>query len=180
MSNFDHVTKSENRDYDFTIDQLEALADAIFMPDIKRLDVLYANFQHLDKMDLIKIMDNMIAMALSVAHNNVQVFKNVIVETGVELTKLHDRPNLPSFPGAILGALLATRCEKDAPMCSGCAFRKGSPANQSDTVLGAAHCAEMGAEDVFWCHHNLDQTGDATQICQGWKNIVTKESENAQ
>jgi hypothetical protein len=87
-------------------------------------------------------------------------------ETGVR--------NLPSPEGAALGAELARFVETaqaknpDAPaLCSGCAFRRGSTANQcAPTLMDAVKCLLEG--EPFYCHMGVPDEAEPTRLCGGY------------
>lgn len=55
-------------------------------------------------------------------------------------------------------------------MCDGCAFRKGTEANNTaHTVLIAITCVLK--EETFHCHKRFTPTGE-TKICNGWINVM--------
>lgn len=71
-----------------------------------------------------------------------------------------DRINYPTLQGAMSGKEIAI--EPVPGMCRDCAFRQGTPGNQSvSTVMGAK-------EGPFWCHHDLKADGEPTRHCAGW------------
>lgn len=78
----------------------------------------------------------------------------------------------PSAHGAALGAALADlaeqgRTDATGTPCQGCAFRRGSYANQSaGTVKEALNCT-VGIEGPFGCHHGLVD-GQPTRLCAGF------------
>lgn len=79
-----------------------------------------------------------------------------------------EKINFPSIFGALLGVGLAKYgCEK---ACSGCAFRLGSHANQSETTTGDADWCGHPGEPPFMCHENLDE-GEPTKVCAGWLRL---------
>lgn len=59
------------------------------------------------------------------------------------------------------------RSPEIAPRCTGCAFVKGTPANNTlETVVDALGCT---IEDVpFMCHQHFDDAGRPVDLCSGW------------
>lgn len=55
-------------------------------------------------------------------------------------------------------------------MCDGCAFKKGSEANNHPyTVLHATECVIK--EEPFFCHKRFRSDG-SEKLCSGWVNVV--------
>lgn len=55
-------------------------------------------------------------------------------------------------------------------MCDGCAFKKGTDANNYPiTVLEATECVLKG--EPFMCHKRFSPNGDE-KLCNGWINVM--------
>lgn len=55
-------------------------------------------------------------------------------------------------------------------MCDGCAFKKGTEANNAPhTVLAAIECVLK--DEVFYCHKRFCPNG-SEKICNGWINVM--------
>lgn len=109
---------------------------------------------------LLEAFAQFMGLANSVVESNRRSITDLLVECGV-----HESPNMSTILGAFEGIRAAVSPARG--MCGGCAFRLGTPANQSiSTVASAEECLRDGS--TFLCHINgIDKEGRATQPCAG-------------
>lgn len=56
-------------------------------------------------------------------------------------------------------------------MCDGCAFKKGTQANNyAPTVLEVIECVMK--QEPFYCHKKFCSDGEQPQLCAGWVNTM--------
>ena len=73
--------------------------------------------------------------------------------------------NIPTLTGALQGCRIAV--EPTPAMCSSCAFRLGTPANQSPiTTIDASDAAQDSFQ--FFCHDDMDESGEPRRLCAGY------------
>jgi hypothetical protein len=100
--------------------------------------------------------------AFSAAHEQFEFL--AITEFGINPYEA-EKLNLPTLGGALLGNRLPEVDE--SKVCASCAFRKGTPANQSfSTTYDATECLQ--GERVFWCHEKTDAYGEPIEKCRGF------------
>lgn len=86
-----------------------------------------------------------------------------------------EKMNLPTMSGALFGMQLP-QIDEDK-VCKGCAFRKGSPANQCpSTVIDAERCLMEG--ETFFCHEEMNGS-EPTRKCRGYLQASKDLHENA-
>ncbi len=110
-----------------------------------------------------------VGLANSVAANASEQAQNLLAEHGVH-PYTAEKINMPTVLGALIGMQLVEGIDADA-LCHGCAFRRGSIANQCQpTTIDAATCVQPG-EPAFMCHERLDGAGQPEVACRGWAQL---------
>jgi len=107
-----------------------------------------------------------IGMANSVVENNREMIEMELVTAGGFHPNTAEKINLPTIFGALGGVAVAAGCQSPK-RCGGCAYRLGTPANQSPcTTLDAEQCADE--RELFHCHEEFDDAGNPVRVCAGW------------
>lgn len=144
-----------NTDYDFDPRDVTTLQGISSLPQDMRVEIMRKLFARRTKAQLIEMFANFVGLANAV-EGNMRDFLELagIIHGGmneIEAEKL----NAPTVWGALNGIKIAT---PPVPgMCGGCAFRKGTPANQSSiTTIDALDSATGGIAAEFMCHERPD------------------------
>jgi len=149
-------------DYTLTNAQAEALQAAVLLPVDLRLTLL----RRLKKDQLVELFAQFIGIANSVVFNN----REMIEIAGIVSGELHpDRAheiNLPTIFGALSGVKAANLVPADAKTCGGCAYRLGTPANQSPATTCDVDWQRADGAD-FWCHEDMNGDGTPKRKCTG-------------
>lgn len=116
---------------------------------------------------LVNLFAEFIGMANSVVANAREVLEMVLICEFQDHPHSAEKINLPTIFGALQGVGVAI--EPRPGMCGGCAFRVGTPANQSPITSSDAEWARDGACN-FSCHESLDESGEPTKLCVGFAN----------
>jgi hypothetical protein len=107
-----------------------------------------------------------IGMANSVLENNREMIEIILITEGDMHPHVAEKANLPTIFGALHGIKLSAAIGNQRT-CAGCAFRHGTPANQSPvTSIDADHCVQDG--DDFMCHEDIDEMGNPKHKCVGY------------
>lgn len=118
---------------------------------------------------ILELFAQYMGLANSVIANNreaVELF--AITECDVHPHAVH-KINLPTIFGALNGVMNAV--DPTASMCEGCAFRLGTPANQSpSTSVDAMDCVtEAFTVGDFKCHMKPNAEGEMNTLCAGYR-----------
>lgn len=114
---------------------------------------------------LVRLFSTFVSVAQSVVANNRALIETALVAHGEDPHTI-GRVNLPCLLGALSGAILAADIEQDG-LCSGCAYRLGTPANQCAPTLNDAIESSVPGTNAFWCHEELRANGDPVRKCRG-------------
>lgn len=109
---------------------------------------------------VLSLLASVIGLSNQVCDSTRQWFR----ESGFVKPEIADAMNLPTMSGAFGGIRNAIKPVRG--MCSGCAFRQGSPANQSPDTMWEAMLAVQGMHG-FDCHEDM-KDGEATRRCAGF------------
>lgn len=154
-------------DYDIDPVLANMLYGVATMPANDRFVALMAMGREHGWVQLIGMMAEFIGLANSVAENAGLHAASLLVEFGLAHPYTAERINMPSILGALNGLQLVKGIDTST-VCHGCAFRRGSIANQSlCTTMDAEHCTSPG-EEAFMCHENMDTNGNPTTGCRGF------------
>lgn len=114
---------------------------------------------------LLHLVVQFIGLANSVTANCRTVGEDILVCDGGMHPHDAEKINMPTIFGAIAGVRLANSVV-DKPLCSGCAYRLGTPANQCEpTTSDVTWC--LGNADAFLCHERLAADGQPINQCAG-------------
>lgn len=157
-----------NDQYDFDLNDLNLLKALVILPVEERARLLTERYSGTAPAPawVIDLLANFIGMANSIIQNSHEMLKLSGIVDGQMHPNEADRINFPSLMGALDGVELAHGVPCDR-LCNGCAFRKGTPANQSPvTTDDAAYCLDDSEPD-FMCHMHM-MNGEPTRKCMGY------------
>lgn len=166
-------------DYAFTSDDARALA-AIAQAPINARRHLLNLWRATEGPDhILELFAQFIGMANSVVANNREMVEIILTVEGGMHPYSAEQANLPTITGALAGARLAQGVD-EALLCHGCAFRVGTPANQSPvTTIDADLCADPGS-DLFQCHEDVDARGRPHKACAGFAQLRARRKRGAE
>lgn len=117
---------------------------------------------------LLNLFSEFMGLANSLVTNTREFIELFLIIECKMSDRMAEKINLPTISGALNGAKFAIEPVKG--MCEGCAFRSGTPANQSPiTSYDANDCADDGTR--FLCHETLPpytETEDGKRTCAGY------------
>lgn len=150
---------------------LDALMGAAVLPVAIRRTILDRLLSDLGREGFVDAFANFIGLANSVVANNREMIEVILLTEGRMYPAQAEKANLPTIFGALNGLKIAAGIDP-AKTCAGCAFRVGTPANQSpSTTVDAEWCGHPGESD-FMCHmEGLDERGEPTEGCAGWAQL---------
>jgi hypothetical protein len=154
-------------DYALTDGQSDALSGAVLLPVDLRREIL----AKLPKAALVELFAQFIGLANSVVANNREMIELAGIISGEMHPDKAHQINLPTIFGALVGAKLANAAATDK-VCAGCAYRLGTPANQSPVTTCDADWCDKGSGYDFMCHEDLDESGNPTHICRGHGRVT--------
>jgi hypothetical protein len=158
--------KQRAADYSFSADEAKALMGITLLPNDLRHRALVAFMQERSVHALIQAFAQFIGLANSVVENNREMVELILITEGGMHPHTVEKANLPTIFGALNGVILTDGVDQ-TKTCGGCAYRLGTPANQSPcTTVDADWCAKT--EDKFLCHQDLDHKGNPTRKCTGF------------
>lgn len=154
-------------------------ADAQFLIDLLSLplDEQEKELNNKARNNVYRLFLQFIALTHSVMRNNFEVVKSDIDPA------MHNRISLPTIFGALNGIVLANGIDPST-LCPTCAYRIGTPANQTLPVaIDAMWCASK-LDEPFYCHADKSPEGYPTKACAGYaqrkRKIWPIETENAE
>lgn len=159
-------------DYDISSADANELKGAVLLPLEFRLMVLRKYKAERGCDALINLFANFIGMANAVVANTRDAAELLLIIQGDMHPNTAEKINTPSLFGALQGAELANKVDQKKT-CVGCAFRKGSLANQSPSTTADVHWC-LGGDDQFMCHEHMDDEGNPTVPCGGHAQILRK------
>lgn len=112
---------------------------------------------------LINLFAQFVGLANAVVTSSREATEMILITEGSMHPHAAERANLPTIGGALSGAILANSVDP-AGLCTGCAYRKGTPANHSPSTTSDAEYELQNGGD-FHCHMN--EPGEATKKCIG-------------
>lgn len=168
--NAQQVVADEHRpaatDYDIDPELSNLLYGVATLPANDRFMALLAMGGKYGWVQLIGMMAEFIGLACSVADNAKEHAEALLIEFGVH-PHIAEKINMPSILGALNGLQLVKGIDTST-VCHGCAFRRGSIANQClPTTMDAELCTSPG-EEAFMCHEDMDEKGNPTAGCRGF------------
>lgn len=151
-------------DYSMSIEDAQELLGTVCLPFDIRQKLIGRYYKEHGLLALVNLFAQFIGMANSVVVNNREMAELILISQGGMWPQEAERANLPTIFGALNGVLLASKVDQ-GKMCEGCAFRLGTPANQSPiTAIDAGHCLSEGVN--FLCHDVED--GQPKRLCRGF------------
>lgn len=163
---------SENKatDYGLGADAKDLLGIVLLPLDLRREAVRKLILERHGPEFLVEMFAQFIGLANSVVANSHDALETFAIIQGGMHPYEAEKINFPTIFGALNGCVLADGID-DRGVCSGCAFRLGSMANQSPaTTCDADWCGHPG-EAPFMCHEDLDDRGDPTRGCAGFAQL---------
>lgn len=156
MNNFDYAISKEDA---------KKLRGIALLPGELREAALRNEFGGRSTLGIIKLFSEFIGLANSVIVNNRETIEMYLILEVKEPERIAEKVNLPTVFGALAGIEIAV--EPTKRMCSGCAFRQGTPANQSPvTALDAEYAVDC--QSGFLCHEEADGSGRPKKNCAGF------------
>lgn len=156
-------------DYEMTRSQVDALRSLLTLPAQARRDAISAYCRDHSRVAVYDLFAQFIGMANAVVANNREMIEQYLICDKGEYPHSASKINLPTILGACKGVTLAAKTKCTKP-CDSCAFRVGTPANQSDiTTSDAEHAMDNGKE--FWCHESEDERGNCQAVCRGYLGV---------
>lgn len=163
-----------NIDYNFTKKEAEDLIGISLLPDDIRREAIRKLFGSRGKEGIIRLFSAFIGMANSVVANNREFIEEYLFVKCDHQPQEAAKINLATIHGALKGVTIAANIDG---MCKGCAYRLGTPANQSPiTAFDADFCLD-GSSGDFMCHMNLDEQGEQKTECAGYAALKRKDEE---
>lgn len=157
-------------DYNLHPAVADMLKGVVSLPHELRYEILRDWFRQSGGCDPVYVLSQFIGMANSVVASNREMIEEILLLEGVKHPGREHDVNLPTMFGALVGVGLASKACVKSP-CHGCAFRLGSPANQSpSTTEDVEWC--LDGDDRFWCHEELDDDGNPTKRCAGFEKLM--------
>ena len=154
--------------YSIAPDAARDLLMVVLLPATERAAMLRKIFDAAGPERFLALVAEFVALAESVVANNREMIEMELITKAEWWPHQAEKINLPTLWGALSGIALAQAAPDQARLCSGCAFRTGTPANQSpSTTLDAAGQCEPG-EGAFLCHMKEDAKGRCRTACAGW------------
>jgi hypothetical protein len=153
-------------DYRLSLMEADALAVASLLPADMRAEIFRRYAKEHGSEALIQMVSQFVGLANSVVANNREMIELAGIIEGTLHPERSDQINLPTIFGALMGVRLANAVpQNQRGMCGGCAYRLGTPANQSpSTTADAVWCEEPGQ---FMCHEDLNAKGEPAHACRG-------------
>lgn len=159
---------------DMTIEQARALKPIVWLPYKDRCHALKRLADQIGPERLAELFAAFIGLANSVVNNNKFCIELFGIVSGDYDPSSNEEYNLPTIFGALNGIELAASIPRQRGLCHGCAYRLGTPANQSPiTTEDADYLAEENGRQ-FWCHEHVDENGKPTRVCGGHKQRTRK------
>lgn len=158
------ISCSPDFDYDVTASESNILGALLLLPT----DARSALTKNLTKAQILRLLNGIVSIVRSVEFNNRSFIEQYLViecdMTDREAAKI----NLPTVAGALSGVRIAI--EPTSKMCGGCAFRRGTMANQSIITTFDARWSTDGNEK-FMCHELSDDENEPTRVCAGYAAV---------
>lgn len=158
-----------NTDYRISVRDAEELKGISTLPHefrLKRLRQLFT--EHPDA--ALELFSQFIGLANSVVENNREMAEYVLIGYGHVWPQEAQKINLPTIFGALNGIAIAASVNQ-RKTCVECAFRLGTAANQSPSTTCDVEWV-IGCDEKFMCHLDLDQDGEPTKHCAGFKQLA--------
>jgi len=161
------MSTPDNLDYSISKEAAREIMGATLLPVEYRLQALLEFSKNHGHWALITLFANFIGMANSVVANNREMIELLMITEGGHHPHDADKANLPTIFGALNGIALAEGIDQ-SKTCAGCAYRLGTPANQSPVTTCDADLVLQPFEPSFMCHEDLDEHGNPYRKCTGY------------
>lgn len=161
-------------DYTLTDGQADALSAVAAVPVEFRRKLL----SRISKSELVEMFAQFVGMANSVVANNREMVELLLIING-DHPHSAEKANLPTIMGALWGAKLANAAATDK-VCGGCAYRVGTPANQSPVTTCDADWCDNDGRQRFMCHEDLDDKGEPLHVCRGHGRVAAGKRRDAE
>jgi len=153
-------------DYDLSVAEAKKLLGAVLLPHEFRMMVLEKYFATHGTRALANLCSQLIGLSNSVVANNREMIEIILTVEGDMHPHSAEKANLPTLFGALNGIVIAQGVDQKKT-CAGCAYRIGTPANQSPATTCDADWCDKGGDEDFLCHMNLDDKGEPRGLCAG-------------
>jgi hypothetical protein len=165
-------------DYSFDPKMADILSGVVMSPCATRTELLEKIQSKIGVAGFAELFANFIGLANSTLKNSDEMIDIILIVQGIRHPdKSEDRANLPSIFGALRGVIMADGIDA-SKVCGGCAFRLGTPANQSPITTTEAHdCVGDDGGRHFQCHEELDRRGQPFKACAGYAQSIKKNAE---
>lgn len=162
-------------DYSFDPKMADLLSGVVMSPCATRIELLEKIQSKIGAAAFAELFANFIGLANSTLKNSDEMIDIILIVQGVRHPdKNEDRANLPTIFGALRGVIMADWIDA-SKVCEGCAFRLGTPANQSPITTTEAHdCVGDDGGTHFLCHEELDRRGQPFKACAGYAQSIKK------
>jgi hypothetical protein len=164
-------TDKSPTDYSFRDSDTWLIGGLVCLPHDMREQFLRQYAQDNGVTGLISFFNEFIALARSLEDNTRQFIGEYLIAECNHEPETVERLNLPTLLGAVQGMGIAI--PRVPGMCDGCAFRKGTAANQSIITTADARDCTRDAES-FHCHEHLDEHGNPTRKCAGYAVVHSR------
>lgn len=166
--------RSEFKATDFAISAEDAkdLSGISLMPADLRAELLSRLAEKHGTAWLVGLFAQFVGLANSVMASGREAMEDILMIDGEMHPYSAEKVNLPTIFGALQGVILADGI-KQRPLCHGCAFRLGTPANQSpSTTADVTWC--LSGDDGFMCHTEFDKQGKPKRKCKGFAQALKR------
>lgn len=162
-----------NTDYDFSARDAEDLMGIASLPYQLRFDCLLSMASRRGPGVIAALFAQFIGMANSVVENNREMLELYLITEQGAHPHTAEKINLPTIFGALQGVTIAKGIDQ-TKTCETCAFRQGTPPNQSPVTTTDADWVLGEPDTKFMCHHDLDEHGNPTRKCTGYTQRMAR------
>lgn len=160
----------ENKDYTLTNKDAEALTSILLMDHELRMKLIRKYQKENGVEALQNLFSQFVGMVNSVTENTKQLTDQYLIVHGYKTPEDKTKMNLPTPLGALYGVKTAKLARTDR-MCQTCAYRKGTPANQSEgTQCDVDHA--LNNDQPFYCHEGIHENEEPMQKCIGHQSFI--------
>jgi hypothetical protein len=161
-------------DYKISAKDADELKDICGLPHEFRLMRLKQLFAH-NPIRALELFSQFIGLSNSVVANHREMCEEILIKDGHMWPQSAEKANLPTIFGALNGIGIAATVNQ-RKTCHACAFRLGTCANQSPSTTCAVDWA-INCNERFMCHLELDESGEPTKVCAGYKQLAVANKE---
>lgn len=161
-------------DYGFNAGDAIALSALPIVNHAERVRLLEMCFKAKGKKRFIELFADFVGLANETLLNAREMSEMVLITECNMYPQQAEKINMPDLFGALQGIALAHGIDQ-SKLCDGCAFRRGTTANQSSITTTDAF-EQIENSDPFLCH--IDDDGgfaeNPRKACRGWSQAVNK------